>query len=249
VVVVGLPYPNITDVELQERMKYIDAQAAAAAGATTTTAQAASTAAAAATLLQPTQDVTAQHDQQQQQQAEAAAPEAPSVPRSAFRIINQAAPPAGTQGSGRSGPDKPAQQQQEAAATAAAAAASGSEAAGASAAAGPPAQVPSSSGRVLHALTGRDYYEDLAFKAVNQCVGRVVRHKGDHAAVVLLDVRWVVAPAEWAAAGERVRTGGRKLPVQKLPGWLQRSFVPTDGGFGPALKQLAAFFKRQQQPG
>jgi hypothetical protein len=35
--------------------------------------------------------------------------------------------------------------------------------------------------------------------------------------------------------------------VQKLPGWLQRSFVPTDGAFPPALKQLAAFFKQQQE--
>lgn len=27
-------------------------------------------------------------------------------------------------------------------------------------------------------------------KAVNQCIGRVIRHRGDWAAILLLDVRW-----------------------------------------------------------
>lgn len=31
-------------------------------------------------------------------------------------------------------------------------------------------------------------------KAVNQCVGRVIRHAGDHAAVVLADARYLPAP-------------------------------------------------------
>jgi chromosome transmission fidelity protein 1 len=77
-------------------------------------------------------------------------------------------------------------------------------------------------------------------------VGRVVRHRGDYAAVVLLDTRWVAGPAEWAAISNSSSSRSvRKVPVQKLPGWLQRSYVPTGGDFGPALKQLAAFYKRQ----
>ena len=32
-------------------------------------------------------------------------------------------------------------------------------------------------------------------KAVNQCVGRVIRHRGDFAAVVLADVRYATADA------------------------------------------------------
>jgi chromosome transmission fidelity protein 1 len=106
------------------------------------------------------------------------------------------------------------------------------------------------SGGSSRLLTGRDYYEDLCFKAVNQCVGRVVRHRGDYAAVVLLDPRWVAGPAEWAAIRSRGSSSSnrRKVPVQKLPGWLQQSYVPTNGDFGPALKQLAAFYKQQVQP-
>lgn len=62
---------------------------------------------------------------------------------------------------------------------------------------------------------------------------------------MLLDTRWVVGPAEWAAIDSGSSRSVRKVPVQKLPGWLQRSYVSTGGDFGPALKQLAAFYKRQ----
>lgn len=289
--VVGLPFPNRTDVELQARMQYLDrlaAQAAATAAATPSH----SSATAGRQGVQPQQAGEQQHLPQQQQQhaaqAQQVAPsEGQSVRRSAFQVINQPSqrppltaantgaastagpklaaapqhpsPPAGA--AVATPPDQQAHNLPLAAAGVAAAAVASQPAVVTSAAAVPvaPGVTGGEPSSAVHShkpaassssmITGRDYYEDLCFKAVNQCVGRVVRHKGDYAAVVLLDARWVVGPAEWATLNSSTgsSTSRRKVPVQKLPGWLQRSYVPTSGDFGPALQQLAAFYKRQKQ--
>ncbi|KAK3898673.1 ATP-dependent RNA helicase chl1, partial [Staphylotrichum tortipilum] len=49
----------------------------------------------------------------------------------------------------------------------------------------------------------REFYENACMRAVNQSIGRAIRHRGDYAAVVLVDRRF---------GGERVRG--------KLPGWI-----------------------------
>ena len=66
-------------------------------------------------------------------------------------------------------------------------------------------------------LTGEAWYSQTAMRAVNQALGRVIRHRNDHGAVVLLDERLRVRQHAQptlgvAAAGDpelrRVRPGG-----------------------------------------
>lgn len=53
---------------------------------------------------------------------------------------------------------------------------------------------------------GQTFYENLCYKAVNQCIGRAVRHKNDYATVLLVDERY-----------NRIGT------KNSLPDWIKRS--------------------------
>lgn len=54
----------------------------------------------------------------------------------------------------------------------------------------------------------RDYYENACMRAVNQCIGRAIRHKGDYAAIMMLDKRF---------GSERIQN--------KLPQWIRSSLM------------------------
>jgi chromosome transmission fidelity protein 1 len=58
-------------------------------------------------------------------------------------------------------------------------------------------------------------------KAVNQCIGRAVRHREDYATVLLLDARYA-----------------RQSTVRQLPGWIQGS-LQTHEKIGPAIASIA----------
>lgn len=75
---------------------------------------------------------------------------------------------------------------------------------------------------------GREFYENACMRAVNQSVGRAIRHRGDYAAIVLIDKRF---------EGQRVRG--------KLPGWIREGLVEGSGekGFGVLMGALGGFFR------
>jgi len=79
---------------------------------------------------------------------------------------------------------------------------------------------------------GRRLYEDSAMTAVNQAVGRVVRHARDWAAVLLVDVRYTAPPSS-----------SRPPPTAKLPAWM-RPCLRVASGYGDAHAALARFCRR-----
>ncbi|KAH6614677.1 helicase C-terminal domain-containing protein, partial [Chaetomium sp. MPI-SDFR-AT-0129] len=77
----------------------------------------------------------------------------------------------------------------------------------------------------------RAFYENACMRAVNQSIGRAIRHKGDYAAVVLVDRRF---------AADRIRG--------KLPGWIREGMVEgaegAEGkGVGGLMGGLGGFFR------
>ncbi|KAJ5652503.1 hypothetical protein N7507_009929 [Penicillium longicatenatum] len=57
---------------------------------------------------------------------------------------------------------------------------------------------------------GRDFYENSCMRAVNQCIGRAIRHVNDYAAIIMFDRRYDTPRIQ-----------------KKLPGWIQGSLVAS----------------------
>lgn len=69
-------------------------------------------------------------------------------------------------------------------------------------------QLSESEAKARAKAAGRDFYENACMRAVNQSIGRAIRHRNDYAAILLVDRRF---------ATERIRS--------KLPGWIRGSMV------------------------
>lgn len=77
-------------------------------------------------------------------------------------------------------------------------------------------------------LTGQAWYQLEASRAVNQAIGRVIRHKDDFGAIILCDSRF-------AASNFKVQ----------LSAWV-RPHINTYNVFGPAMRDIIQFFKNAQ---
>ncbi|XP_023482712.1 regulator of telomere elongation helicase 1 isoform X25 [Equus caballus] len=78
-------------------------------------------------------------------------------------------------------------------------------------------------------LSGRDWYRQQASRAVNQAIGRVIRHRHDYGAVFLCDHRFSYADAR-----------------AQLPSWV-RPHVKVYDGFGHVIRDVAQFFRIAQK--
>lgn len=75
---------------------------------------------------------------------------------------------------------------------------------------------------------GQSYYGNLCMKAVNQSIGRAIRHKNDYASIVLVDRRY----------------NGPDIQSQ-LPQWISDKLHHT-GGFGAAFGAIRKFFMNKR---
>eukprot|EP00957_Ditylum_brightwellii_P103732 7902442-Ditylum_brightwellii.AAC.1 len=86
-------------------------------------------------------------------------------------------------------------------------------------------------------ISGNAYYHNLCMRAVNQSIGRAIRHGNDYAAVVLADARY--------ASESRIWLG--------LPHWLRGSSGSQTIGreqsasYGRSLFGIRTFFKERTQ--
>ena len=78
----------------------------------------------------------------------------------------------------------------------------------------------------------RDFYENACMRAVNQSIGRAIRHRNDYAAIVLVDRRY---------GTERIR--------KKLPGWIRGGMVDDshEKGVPQLMGALGSFFRSKKQ--
>uniref|UniRef100_A0A9L0SIQ1 DEAD/H-box helicase 11 n=1 Tax=Equus caballus TaxID=9796 RepID=A0A9L0SIQ1_HORSE len=77
---------------------------------------------------------------------------------------------------------------------------------------------------------GKALVENLCMKAVNQSIGRAIRHQKDFASIVLLDQRYARPPI-----------------LAKLPAWI-RDRVEIKTTFGPAIAAMRKFHRERSGP-
>jgi len=81
-------------------------------------------------------------------------------------------------------------------------------------------------------VAARDFYENACMRAVNQSIGRAIRHKDDYASILLLDRRYKAARIEG-----------------KLPGWIRQCITPgsESDDFQQTTNRLRLFFESKEK--
>lgn len=78
----------------------------------------------------------------------------------------------------------------------------------------------------------REFYENACMRAVNQSIGRAIRHQRDYASIILLDQRF----------------GTRRI-ADKLPGWIKQGIKEgrSDNKFDEIILKLRRFFESKSR--
>lgn len=85
-------------------------------------------------------------------------------------------------------------------------------------------------------MSARQYYENACMRAVNQSIGRSIRHAGDYATILLVDHRYM-----------------RPEITSKLPRWIAATMPPNGADpskpftFGQAFGHTRAFFQNKRE--
>lgn len=89
------------------------------------------------------------------------------------------------------------------------------------------AQNPGTNRQSAAKTAGREFYENACMRAVNQSIGRAIRHQNDYAAIVLIDKRYHNASVQG-----------------KLPAWIKQSMASTSTQrpAGETIGSLSKFF-------
>ena len=80
-------------------------------------------------------------------------------------------------------------------------------------------------------VASREFYENACMRAVNQSIGRAIRHEADYATIVMVDRRY-----------------GTGRIQKKLPRWITEGLtgVGTEGMFHEAVDRVEKFFERRR---
>ncbi|KAH0450278.1 hypothetical protein IEQ34_020970 [Dendrobium chrysotoxum] len=84
---------------------------------------------------------------------------------------------------------------------------------------------------------GKEYYDNLCMKAVNQSIGRAIRHIHDYAAVLLVDSRYTYNSSNQNFS----------RPADKLPLWIRDRLVFATGSYGEVHRLLFQFYQHNRQ--